>query len=281
MTRIRKVLHHWLKVDGTSLSAAVTFYAALALFPVILVLLSVLGWLLSSSESVQKWRTSVLDLIADRTSPEFSETVASQLDNLQQNTSWIGSIGGLTLLAFSIAFFRNLEKAFGRIWEHPREPIGIAAGMRRIIFGRLKAYLMILLLIIVVAANLIANVYLEKLGGFVTQWIHNDNFWWAAQTLEEVAFNAILFAVIYQIMTRDKVKWQHAIYGGLVAAVLWQPGRYLIATYLISDRYTAFGIVGAFWGVLLWIYYGVNTILLGATFVFISGREKFDSDSQK
>ncbi len=56
--------------------------------------------------------------------------------------------------------------------------------------------------------------------------------------------------------------------------MLWEPGRYLLATFVISDRYTAFGIVGAFLAVLLWIFYAVNTILFGATLVCVVGRER-------
>ena len=43
---------------------------------------------------------------------------------------------------------------------------------------------------------------------------------------------------------------------------------------MISERYTAFGLVGSFLAVLLWVFYGVNAILFGATVVYVAEQEK-------
>ncbi len=279
MGRFKKTFGHWFAVDGALLSAAVAFNAALALFPVLLVLLSIFGWLLSNNEHVQNLRTQVLELITEQTSQNFSEVVASQLDYIEQSTSITGTIGVLSLFAFSMAFFTNLERAFGKIWQLPREPFGIVSSIRRILVDRIRAYLMILLLVIVVVANFLFGIYLEKSGDYIPDRLENEFTWWAIQLSAEILLNAIFFTGIFQIMTREKVRWRHAIYGGFLTALLWQPGKYLIGVCLISDRYSAFGIVGAFWAVLLWIYYGIAILLFGATVVYIVGCEGRESDT--
>ena len=108
---------------------------------------------------------------------------------------------------------------------------------------------------------------------YITSWVKGELFSWLIQIASEVALNAVMFTGVFQIMTREKIKWVHAIYGGFLTALLWQPGRYIIATYLISERYTPFGVVGAFLAVLLWIFYGFNVLLFGGTVVCVAGKE--------
>lgn len=274
LSRLKRTIRHWLEVDGTFLSAAVTFYAALALFPLILVLLSLFGWTLASSERVQQWRAQILESITERTSQEFSEIVSSQLDIIEANASVTGSIGILTLLAFAIAVFVNLEKAFDKIWQRPRVKLGFVSKLKRFLFGRLKAFLMIGLLMIMVFANSIFNIYLHEMEAFVPEAFQSGYLWWSVQVAAEITLNALVFTGAFQILTREKVKWRHAIYGAFLTALLWQPGRFFIATFLISERYTPFGVVGAFLAVQLWLFYGILAMLFGATVVCVAGREK-------
>ena len=133
---------------------------------------------------------------------------------------------------------------------------------------------MIVVFVGVVVGNFLFNIYLDKVDNLVAETNESEMTWWSVQIASEISVNAIIFMVIFQIMTREKVWWRHAIYGGFLTAILWQPGRYLIATSLISEKYTPFGIVGAFLAVLLWLFYGMNALLFGGTVVHVAGKER-------
>lgn len=278
MKRLWKTIQLWFEVDGTFISAGVSFYAAMALFPLILVLLSTCGWLLGGSAYVQGLEVQLLDMIAHQTSQDFADTVASQLNRIQANANFSGSISILTLLAFAVALFANLERGFSKIWQAPKASLAIARNLRQILFYRMLTFLMMLLVIVAVMINFAINLSMEIAATYVPEQFNVEYVWWSGQLAASITLNAILFAAVFQIVPRQKVLWRHAIQGGLMTAMLWEPGRYLLATFVISDRYTAFGIVGAFLAVLLWIFYVVNTILFGATLVCVVGRERANAE---
>jgi membrane protein len=65
-----------------------------------------------------------------------------------------------------------------------------------------------------------------------------------------------------------RVLWRDAVRAGLFAACGWEMGRVVLASFVIGTRYTsAYGIVGSFLAVLLWCYYAVSIILMGAEYL--------------
>ena len=54
----------------------------------------------------------------------------------------------------------------------------------------------------------------------------------------------------------------------MLAAAIWEIGRQILASLLIGTRYAAaYGVLGSFIGLMLWCYYGVAVLLLGAEFI--------------
>jgi membrane protein len=278
MRRLWKTIQLWFEVDGTFIAAAVSFYAAMALFPLILVLLASCGWLLGGSNYVQELEVQLIDMIADQTSQNFADTVASQLNNIQANANFSGSVSIVTLLAFTVALFANLERGFSKIWQAPKEAFAVGKNLRQMLFHRLVTFLMMVLVIIAVLINFAINFSIEFAASYIPERFNVEYVWWSGQLAASTTLNAILFATVFQIVPRQKIFWRHAIQGGLLTAILWEPGRYLLSTFVISDRYTAFGIVGVFLAVLLWIFYVTITILFGASLVCVVGRDYKDQE---
>lgn len=280
MRRLWKTIQLWFEVDGTFIAAAVSFYAAMALFPLILVLLASCGWLLGGSSYVQELEVHLIDMIANQTSQNFADTVASQLNNIQANANFSGSVSIVTLLAFTVALFANLERGFSKIWQAPKKAFAVGKNLRQMLFLRLVTFLMMVLVIVAVLVNFAINFSIEFAASYIPERFYVEYVSWSGQLAASTTLNAILFATVFKIVPRQKVFWRHAIQGGVLTALLWEPGRYLLSTFVISDRYTAFGIVGVFLAVLLWIFYVTITILFGATLVCVVGRDYKDRIEQ-
>ena len=82
-----------------------------------------------------------------------------------------------------------------------------------------------------------------------------------------VGLNCLLFTVIYKILPKAAVRWRDAAAGGLLTALTWQIGQRVLESIVISNNYSAYGVVGSFLAVMLWMYYASAVILLGAEFV--------------
>ena len=81
------------------------------------------------------------------------------------------------------------------------------------------------------------------------------------------ALTTVLFAMIFKILPDNPVEWEEVWLGGAVAALLFTVGKHLISLYIgSSNMASTYGAAGALIIVLVWVYYSVQILLLGAEF---------------
>lgn len=91
--------------------------------------------------------------------------------------------------------------------------------------------------------------------------------WQILQSLSTIACDAALLGTIYRVLPQARVRWSSALGGGLLAALVWSAGRYVLLSLIVGERFSAYGVVGALMGVMLWFYYASAVVFLGAEFV--------------
>lgn len=81
------------------------------------------------------------------------------------------------------------------------------------------------------------------------------------------AFTTALFATMFKILPDKPVEWEEVWLGAAVAALLFTVGKHLISLYIGSSNIaSAYGAAGAIIIILVWVYYSVQILLLGAEF---------------
>src|SRR5260370_15101886 len=96
--------------NSTSLAAMIAFWAFFSIFPLFLVLVSVLGWVLPASD-----KTNVLSHVAQM----FPLLDPQKIQGLK-GALWAVVVGGLTALWSGLAVVRTVQAAFNSVWEIPR-----------------------------------------------------------------------------------------------------------------------------------------------------------------
>ena len=279
---LQKTWEGWQEDDGFLLSAAMAYYAAFSLFPLCLVLISILGFVLRLSQRADSARGVLLEQVRQQMGPWLADQLQALLVGVKENAGLGGPLGAVTLLAAAIVVFLQLDYIFGRIFGGTRSSStsGFWGYVRTVLYDRLSAFLMLMavgaLLMVLFAANVYVltgvrmNIENRLPGGTILSgW---------AQFLFATATNALLFALIYRILPKVTVRWREAIAGGVLVALVWILGQRLLVTLLIGPSYTAYGIVGSFLAVMIWVYYVSMILFLGAEFVgalsIIAGRSK-------
>src|SRR5210317_616738 len=85
----------WSRADCTTQAAAVSFYAALSLFPFVIVLISGVGLFFELFESGQSAEQTVLRLLSEVFSPEMGSSVANLMQGVQGQAKVSGPIATL------------------------------------------------------------------------------------------------------------------------------------------------------------------------------------------
>lgn len=258
------------KDDGTLMAAAVAYYLGLSLFPMLLILISILGWLLGSTEVGRNAEQQVLETVGEHASPEVEEYVRQLLGQVQDQSAVGGRIGVLGVILIAIAAFVQFERAFDRMWELPaRDRKGLIAGLKLALWERGIAFLMLLVLAVLVVAVFVAGLIVSGIGEYSSEvWSGFRRLVPLVRFLVTIVLNAALMTLLYRWLPRKPVAWRAALRGGLFAAAAWELGRAVLASVVIGQKYSsAYGVVGAFIAILLWCYYAVIVMFLGAEYV--------------
>jgi membrane protein len=252
------------------MSAAVAYYVGLSLFPLLMILISGVGWVLGSTVAGQDARQRVLDTVAENSSPVVSDYVRQILDQVQDHSAAGGRIGLLGVFLVAIAAFVQFERAFDRMWDLPaQEKKGLLAAVRRVVWERGIAFLMLLTLAALVVGVFVAGLVVSGIAEYSREmWDGFGAVIPVLRTIVTLSLNAALMTLLYRWLPRQHVPWRGALRGGVLAAIAWEVGRLLLASVVIGQKYSsAYGVVGAFIAILLWCYYAVAVVFFGAEYV--------------
>jgi membrane protein len=272
----------WSRDEGPVMAAAVAYYVALSFFPLLLLLISGLGLFFRFAHSGHSAHQAVLTMVENDLSPSARAAVEQALDQVRDRSTVHGPIA-LAMMAFSaIAGFVQLQQAFDRIGNVPRtNSKGVVGAVRMVLFERLIAFLMLCGLALLVTAVFVGTMILVAMEQYTTGILPGSHFLWRPlQSLVSFVTNTLLFTLIYRSLPKNPVPFKYCLRGGLLAAAVWEIGRQILAAVLIGTRYTAaYGVIGSFLGLMLWCYYGVAVLLLGAEYVHVCWHARGDSQS--
>ena len=242
--------------QGGFLAASVTYYAFFSIFPLLLVLVTLLGYALESDPGLQH---RVLDsALADF--PVIGPQLKTNVHSLR------GSVAAL-VVGISVAVWAGtgvalaLENALDHIWGVP------ITRRANPIYARLRA----LLWIAALGAVTLAGTLLASAGAVAS-------YGPAARALALVisfTINLAVFLAVFRVLTSYSPSWREILPGAVVAAVAWDVlqtvGGYIVDRELrhASSTYGVFAIVI---GLLSWIYLAANVTLISAELNVVRAR---------
>lgn len=220
----------------------------------------------------------------------MSDQIHALMIQIETDAAVGGPIGLVFLLMLALALFVNFERAFSLIWNDSTDDSkGLLSGVIDVVLHRFRAFVMLLGIALLILLNFFSHIAIDVVAEVVGSWKTTKVFsetqlssgWWRLVHLfASVSLNALLFTTIYEALPKKRIAWRHAFLGGVVASISWEIGRYILAYFVITDKYHAFGVVGVFMALLLWTYYGSNVILFGGVLTKV-GRQLSEEENEK
>jgi membrane protein len=273
----RRAVARWLADEGPMLAAAMAYYMAIALFPLLLVLVAVVGLVLAQTQFGKDAEQEILAAVVQQVSPSVGDQLGRLLSTVRDRAGTSGPVGAVLLLAAVLAMFVQFDHAFDLIWNVPRRQAGgILPAIGHVLFRRLKAFLMLLGVWGLVMAAMIVNLAWSGIDEFAAGvWPYwREVSWWLRQGVC-LAINVLAFMLVYKFVPKSHVRWRDAVGGGVFTGIGWEIGRQVLAAFVIGQKYTsAYGVIGSFLAVMLWCYYGAAVLFLGAEYTQTLGAER-------
>jgi membrane protein len=234
-----------------NLAALIAYYAFAALFPLLLVLVTVLNIVLKNDPSL---RASLLKSAAAQY-PVIGPQITSSLGSLP-GTGLPLVIGLVLLLLGARGVAGAMQNAMFEVW-------GIAEESRpKFLMSQLLGFA----LVFTIGIGLIVTSFLSGVAGGVGHVI-NGTVVHAGTVLVSLVLNVGVFWLGFRIATAFRVRWHDLRTGAVIAAVCWQVlqlvGGYVVGHQLhrSSELYGTFGIV---LGLLAWLYLEAEVTLYAA-----------------
>lgn len=246
------LLRRFLDADVITQAAALAFYAALSLAPLMLLLL----WFTSSNAFAQAAALRQIHLLVG---PEAATVAQTVIENARVRPD-TGSFAGLwsigLLLVGATAVFAQLQDGLNRIFRTDATALdGIGEWLRK----RLFSFGILLALGFLLVVSMSVTSLLELLFARVSLVQP------LLATLVSLLVYAIAFAFMFHFLPDRRVRWRMAMGGGLLTAVLFVLGRLAIAWYLErAPTGSAYGAMGALILTMLWVYYATIILFAGA-----------------
>jgi YihY family inner membrane protein len=251
--------------NGGALTTVIAYNAFFALFPLLLVVVTVLGFLLGRDSGFQQ-------RLLDSAVAEFPIIGNQVQDNIHGlRGSGIGLAVGLVAFAWGARGLTQVaQHAMAEIWNIPgrQRPSFWARQVRG------------LLLLVVFAVGLAATSLLTWLGSYGGQAVAVA----LANLAAAAAANVGLFLLAFRVLTPPQIPTRQLMAGALVAGVAWQVlqaiGGYLVGHYLrhTSQVYGVFAIV---LGLLFWLYLGAQLALYAAEVNVVAARRLWPRSLQR
>ncbi len=247
------LVRRFFKTDLLTHAAALSFYTLLSLAPLLVVLL----WITASLyPGAQQQLLHQVGLLAGSDARQVVETI---IRNAQDQPS-LGSLAGLwgTLLLFTGAtvVFARLQIALNLVFRSNAQHLpGVLAWLRKRVlsFGVVLSLGFVLLVSMMLTTAL--QVFFARLPAIVP----------VLGNLLTFATYALAFAFLYHYLPDRHVRWRQALLGGVITAVLFILGRWLIGLYIAqATPGSAYGSMGALVLLLVWVYYAAAVFFMGA-----------------
>lgn len=278
---LSETFSRWNRDNGNVLSAAMAYYASFSVFPLCLMLMAGFGYLSRSSIRIRERQHELLEAVEQNAGEWLAERLTTILAQVESQAQIGGPLGLLALVITAAGLFSQLELIFDRIWDVPPPPsAGLATSVLRVFRTRAVGLLMLLVVGAAFVAVFLANIVLSAVRPYAVELPAGRHAWRVVQILATVALNATLVTMVYRVLPPKPVRWSEAVAGGLFVAVLWQLGQQALEIFVIGDKYNAYGVIGSFIAVMLWMYYACAALFLGAEFVQVIQQRDLERGSK-
>ncbi|MEL7832548.1 YihY/virulence factor BrkB family protein [Fodinibius sp. Rm-B-1B1-1] len=255
--------------------AAIAFYAIFSTAPLAIITV----WIVSMVLGSQLGEAGFEQTIETIAGPELTASIDEIVVSTAQGASgfWSSLIAIATLLFGATTLLSQIKYTLNLIWG--LEETGLNS-FWQFLWDRLVSLLFIGALSLLFLAGLISESIIYSLQDLLIPIVGDSNLFFLkwGTSIVNVVLAITFFAVLFRILPDLNVRWRDILVGAAVTTILVIAGKSLVDWYLgslaLQPMYKA---AGSFVVFLVWIYYNIQVVLVGAIFTRVY-TQKFGDD---
>jgi membrane protein len=245
-------------------AGGLAFSIFICIIPFVLIIFSVLGNILDSSNVQFQINTLIETIIPYSRYSEFvKKIIFNRINEVIQYRNIAGIIGGFGLLFAASSLFSSMRTILNKVY-------GVEIDVN-ILIAKLRDFALVFMVIIIFFITTISMPTIDLLRQQAGEWtafefLSNGIFSHVIFTLLSLLLIFIVFFILYLTVPLRKLGRKATMMSALWAAILWEAAKQLFGYYLYN--FAAFNrIYGAYALVVVvafWIYYSSVVFIIGA-----------------
>lgn len=265
------------------MAAALAFYTALALAPLLLVAVSVASVIVDNLgrfgefswlEASESPRVALVEQIEATVGPEAASIARGALDSAGDRRQGVaaGVVSFAALLFSASGLFNQFRDALDAIWRVPPEE---RSGVVAYTLGRLYASIGVLVVGLLLFASILLGVAVAVVSRRLTDLVP-EAFADVVRLAPLLDFTTslivltLMFTVVFKVVPKPESRWSDVFPAAVLTTLLFIAGKSGLSFYLsTSAPGSTYGAAGSILVLLIWVYYTGQIILFGAEFAYV------------
>ncbi|HLA56398.1 MAG TPA: YihY/virulence factor BrkB family protein [Flavobacterium sp.] len=246
------------------LSASLSYYTVFSLGPLLLLLISLVGFFLGKEAIQGQLFSEINGLVGNQAAAQIQDMIKNL--ELSGKTTTAVIIGVVTLIIGATSVFSEIQDSINIIWRVKAKP---KRGWLKLIKDRLLSSSLIVGLGFLLIVSLIVNGALQALNDMLRDYFPDVTviIFNVLNIIISFAVITLLFGVIFKVLPDVKIHWKDVRMGAFFTACLFMLGRFLIGLYIeTAGTASTYGAAGSLIIILVWVYYTAAILYFGAEF---------------
>lgn len=265
---LSETFNEWLEDKAQRLGAALAYYAAFSIAPLLVLLVSVAGYFYKEDTL-----SHVQSQIALMAGSNAAEAIVATMRGVNNTAGGVAPtiLSIVTLLLGATGMFGQLQDAMNTIWGVTPKPRRFWADILR---TRLLAFMMVVAICFLLLVSLAMTTALAVVSKYFQELLPFTAALWPLVDIGvSFVLTTLLFAAIFKILPDVDIAWTDVWLGAAATAVLFAVGKYGIGLYLGRSSFeSAYGAAGSLLVLLVWVYYSSQILFFGAELTWVYAK---------
>jgi membrane protein len=257
---LTQTLWKWSDDKVPQLGAALSFYTAVSIAPLMVLLLRLASILFGAEAARGEVQLQLRSLVGIHGARAIEEIIAG---GSQSSEGPIATVFGIAVLLFGASgVFAQLQDSLNTIWKVRTKP---GRGIVDILRDRFFSFVMVLGVAFLLLVSLVVNALLALAS---RAFYSSEASYFPIQLWNSIisfVVITLLFAAMYKWVPDARIAWSDVWLGALMTSGLFSFGKYLIGLYFgYGALGSVYGVAGSFVVILIWVYYSAQILYFGA-----------------
>ncbi|PAU94347.1 hypothetical protein CK503_05960 [Aliifodinibius salipaludis] len=267
---IKETYNEMWKINIGLHGAAIAFYAIFSTAPLIIITVWILSIVLGSQLGEAEFRQTFESVIG----AELTDAIDQLVESSSRDTSglWSSVIAIGTLLFGATTLISQIKQTLNNIWGLRNPKIN---SIWQFLWDRLIGLLFIGALSLLFIGGLISESIIYGLRDLLIPILGSTNVYLIqlGTSATNILLAVVFFTTMFRILPDLDVRWRDIAVGAVVTTILVMAGKAVVDMYLNAEALQPmYKAAGSFVIFLIWIYYNVQVVLIGAIFTRVYTR---------